>query len=329
MSALGEAYQVLSDCPHCKVEAAVVELMDPIHPACHFGVPARLFCRLCSWEVVAADEQFVPRMPIRAGRCPNCNKPLSEAARAGRDSCDRCGYSPSTEQKHAPLAMNDPLVATERLGSWAAEEGEEDIDLFCQSNMGLSAGEVVELLRQNQKVGTTFDVIAFLFPGGGQGGHETQGPPVRTVRRSEMPPTPPPLERSTPQFDPSIPARALISVMVADGELRGGEEHFINRFLEREGLPPFSQQDMRVWRPQEVGEVADPAKRELILEAMVHLMHLDRERDGSEWKVITAYARAWGIDEERLKHWDRLYDRRYSSAMSAFWRTLSHFVRLH
>ncbi|MBT3218089.1 MAG: hypothetical protein HN348_03285, partial [Proteobacteria bacterium] len=253
----------------------------------------------------------------------------SEATRGGRDACDRCGYSPTIFEKAPPLEMSDPKRALKHLRLWAALEGETDVEVFCQSNMGLSADQVVDLLRQKQKVGTTFDVIAFLFPGGGQGGRETEGPPIKVVQQSELPPTPPPLETSTSKFDPRIPARALVSVMVADGELRGGEEHFIARFLEREGLPPLSQQDMRVWRPQEVGKVTNPAMRELIVEAMVHLMHLDRERDGSEWKVITAYARAWNVDDERLKHWDQLYDRRYSSSMSALWRALSHFVRLH
>ena len=57
--------------------------------------------------------------------------------------------------------------------------------------------------------------------------------------------------------------------------------------------------------------------------------HLDRERDGSEWKVITAYAAAWGVSEERLRRWDVAYDRRYATVMSRLWRSLSKLVRIH
>ena len=104
---------------------------------------------------------------------------------------------------------------------------------------------------------------------------------------------------------------------------------FIEQFLERGGFEPLSQADLRLWRPAELEPPPPAEERERILEAAVHLAHLDRERDGSEWKVIHAFATAWGIDEARLKAWDTAYDRRYATAMTRLWRSLSRLVRTH
>ena len=60
----------------------------------------------------------------------------------------------------------------------------------------------------------------------------------------------------------------------------------------------------------------------------MHLMHLDREPDGSERKVVTAYARAWGIPDSQLALWDKQYDRHYSNVMSRLWRSLTGLVRV-
>src|SRR6185503_20116391 len=97
-----------------------------------------------------------------------------------------------------------------------------------------------------------------------------------------------------PAADVRAAARVLVSVMVADGELRAGERQFVERFLQTEGLPPFEPADLRVWRPSEVTGLA-AALRPKVLEAAIALAHLDRMRDGSEWKIIQAYARAWGV----------------------------------
>ena len=56
---------------------------------------------------------------------------------------------------------------------------------------------------------------------------------------------------------------------------------------------------------------------------------MNRQRDGSEWKVVVAFARSWGVSEDDVNRWDRMYDRRYANAMTMLWRTLSGFVRLH
>jgi hypothetical protein len=316
-----DPWQVLSDCPHCLCEAAVVEEMDPVHPACHLGVPARRRCRLCAWEQVAVEEPFAPRHPTSLGRCPACHKPLSEAARAGEGPCSHCGYAPTLREVRAPEDLRDEGEAVAALARWAAEEGEPDVGAFCVANMGVAATVVVAALARRERVGTTFDVIAFLFPGGGAPG-ATADPRSPAIAKPVTAPAPASIEAPAATMDPRTPARVLVSVMVADGTLRSGERTFVVRWLAREGLPPLGPDDLRVWRPSELGAPPPPEVRDRLLEAAVQLMHLDRERDGSEWRVIRTFARAWGVPDAALEAWDRRFDRRYASPMARLARAL-------
>jgi hypothetical protein len=156
-------------------------------------------------------------------------------------------------------------------------------------------------------------VIAFLFPGAG-------GAVSRSLERTQvvdgLPAAEAPEPAPRPAADPRTAVRLLVSVMVADGSLRAGERTFVVRFLEREGLPPLAPEDLRVWRPAELGAPPDAALCDRALEAAVHLMHLDRERDGSEWTVVREFARAWSVPEQRLSEWDRRYGQRYTGIMA-------------
>lgn len=329
MNPLGDPYQVLADCPHCHTEAAVLQLMDPLHPACHLGVPASTRCRLCGHAEEADEELFAPRLPMTSGRCPACTKPLSEEARAGEAPCPHCGYQPRVQRLREPLDLSDPDLARRALARWAAEEGEE-VGVFCRANMGREVDQLVAALVAGQPVGTSFDVIAYLFPAGPAGrGASAAARTPEVVDREPVEEEEAPLEVVEETWSPRTPARTLISVMLADGELRPGERLFIDTFLDRAGYPALDSADLRVWRPQELGPLPPPQVREQLVEAAVHLAHLDRERDGSEWKVISAYAAAWGITEAQLKQWDTAYDRRYATAMSRLWRSLSRLVRVH
>ncbi|HHO52252.1 MAG TPA: hypothetical protein ENK18_15590, partial [Deltaproteobacteria bacterium] len=114
-----DPWHVLSDCPHCLAEAVVLEEMDPLHPACHLGVPARRQCRLCRWEEIAAAEPFQSSQPPSRGRCPCCDAPLGEHARSGHGPCPGCGYQPTLEQIRAPEDLKDPGRALWALRRWA------------------------------------------------------------------------------------------------------------------------------------------------------------------------------------------------------------------
>jgi hypothetical protein len=328
------AWQVLSDCPHCLTEAAVVELMDPLHPACHMGLPVETRCRLCAWTVLTAAEPFAPRAPLSAARCPACQARLSDPSRSGDAPCAGCGYAPLRATVRPPEDLTEPSAARAALARWAIEEGVTEVDVFCRSNMGLGGDDVVALLVAHRPIATTFDVIAYLFPQAHPGAQGPIGPDARStaIEVVDRPPVAPPDPVSPPTshgMDPRTPGRVLVSVMVADGELRQGELRFVTRFLAAEGLPALHPSETRVWRPAELGAVPPPELRDRLVEACVHLAHLDRERDGSEMKVITAFARAWGVPDARVAAWDALYDRRYATVMTRLWRSLSRLVRAH
>ena len=197
----------------------------------------------------------------------------------------------------APGDLTDPAAARAAVERWATEEQFDDPDAFCQTYMGSSFSDVIARLQAGQEVSTSFDVIAYLFPGGGGGGRATSSERVtvqetaRAATTAIEAPTPP----AAVQMDPRLPGRVLVSVMCADGQLRPGERHFIDAFLTHHQLPAVVDSDLRTWRPAELGPRPSAEVGLCLLEAAVHLMHLDRERDGSEYKVIRAFATAWGV----------------------------------
>jgi hypothetical protein len=242
------AYQVLTDCPHCRVEGALLELMDPSE---RIGVPLESRCRLCGFATELGDTTALP----------------------------------------TPLLDEEDVVHA--LARWAEGDGEADVHVFAAANFGgLTPRSVAQRVLNGQRVETTFDVVAFLFPAM-SGGASTGGaaervelrPRPRELVREAPPPGPPPVE-------PLAAARALVSVMVADGHLRPAERVFVARTLERLGAPDMPESEWRVWRPHEVGRPADPAA---FIQAMRALALCDKEPDGSEARVILEYARAWGV----------------------------------
>ncbi|MFT7519073.1 MAG: putative tellurite resistance protein B-like protein [Kiritimatiellia bacterium] len=323
-----QPWQVLAECPHCQVAAALVQLMDPTHPASHLGRPVHERCRLCGWQTRAADEPFAPQQPHSSGRCPACQKVLSDAARSGRGTCGHCTYGPRLRETHPPMALNTEDLARRALQRWSIEEGEPDVSQFCEAHMGMQVNQVVRALNDRVPVDTSFDVIAFLFPGAGGGGagggargHADVSTPS-SMSKEQLDPT---VETT---MDPRTPARVLISVMVADGELRPGEQRFIQEFLAAEGLQPLQDSDLRIWRPHELVPPPPYELRHRLVEATVHLMHLDHERDGSEYKVVRAFAGAWGITDAELQAWDQAYDKRYATTMTRLWAALSKLIRV-
>jgi hypothetical protein len=63
------------------------------------------------------------------------------------------------------------------------------------------------------------------------------------------------------------------------------------------------------------------------LEAAVELVHLDGQRDDSEWRMIRDYARWWGISESTIGAWDLKYQAKYASPLQTVWSALSGFVK--
>jgi uncharacterized tellurite resistance protein B-like protein len=304
---LSQPWQVLVDCPHCRTESAVVEWMDPAHGACAFGVPAERRCRMCGWQQVAVA------LPQGDGRCPGCHVELT--VEEGR--CARCGFEPALLPSVPPANLQDAQRARAALARWAEEEGEEDLDVFCSGSFGAPPDEVVGKLVRHEPVPTTFDVMAFLFPSSSSGGpvqRVVEGSGRVTIEEEAAQERAP--SGAAPEWEARTAARLLASVMVADGKLLASERRLLGVLLEAERLPPLSSADLRLWRPGELPAPADAGLRDRLLEAAVQLMHVDGERDESEWRFIRAVARRWGVAERKLAGWDRRYEARYSALLT-------------
>ncbi len=211
------------------------------------------------------------------------------------------------------------------LARWAAEEGEPDLDRFCEGGFGgLSAAEVGARLVARQPVSTNFDVLAWLFGGmSGSAASEADSRPVPGARSNAPSVSDVEAERLGPSLPPPFrPARALASVLLADGLIRPSERALVDRVLGRAGAPPLADGDLRVWHPYEVGRPEDPRPW---VEAMVHLVWSDGQRDESEWRVLRELARAWAFPMDQLDALDAREQARNAPLSARAW---SSFKRL-
>ncbi|MEZ4317513.1 MAG: hypothetical protein R3F61_08410 [Myxococcota bacterium] len=310
------AWQVIADCAHCGTRGGVLQLMDPEHPACHLGVPASEECQMCGEHRSAGEPVLSPRDPIGSNRCPGCRKPLSAASR-DEARCEACGFTAEVTVR-AGLDLSDAGAIRAGLERWAASEG-VTIDELCESSLGGPTDAVVAKYLAREPVESSLDAIAFLFPGMAAGsalGANIEAPDA---------PKHAPVEQREP--DPRAAARLLVSVMVADGQIRAGERAFVDAFLVAHGLEPLAPSELRPWRPHEVGPIGSAELAEGAVRAAVELMHLDGERDGSELRIVRTFARAWGVTERDVEQWNRQYDRRYAPPLRVVWRALNRWVR--
>ena len=138
-----EAFQVLSDCPRCRVESAVVELVDP---SIVEGIAVESHCRLC-------------------GYATSMGQITSEGVR-----------------------FREEAQARAALFAWAEAEGEGDLEVFCVANLGgLCVEAACQRLLAGQRITTSFDVVAFLFPGLGGGGEVMASPETEMVTLKPSP----------------------------------------------------------------------------------------------------------------------------------------------
>ncbi|MFO0710676.1 MAG: hypothetical protein U0353_12600 [Sandaracinus sp.] len=280
-----EAFEALADCEACLVEASVVELI--------------------------AQEDGRGRVLER--RCRACLRTSKEGVLL-----------------HAgDVLRGEPARARAALERWAREEGDPDAVRFVAAHFSHPIDTVVEQLARGERVETSFDAIAWLFPGvgaaggGGGGGaavtpfdaHDTleSGPPsfappnpeitwpeVLRVRASLPPMEIPVTHESIPKhLQPlRVSARALASVMLADGVADAADRAFVDRALAAWGHPPIEAADLAVWRPHDLGWPHDPGA---VLEAMCRLAYVDGQRDATEWRVVREFARSWGLSLDAVE----------------------------
>ena len=255
------AFQLLTDCPTCLIEGGMLEMVDP---SGKLAVTVEGRCRLCLRRTEFGELKV-------------------EGARF--------------------RSVDEVVVA---LDVWAVTDGEPDVMTFTQVNMGgLTPAEVARRVLRGERVETSFDVIAFLFPQAASGSAfspDDRKPEVRVANEvTSLPPAVPEQVWTAPPFDPADVARALVSVMVADGVVRASEKKFLARMCAEWKAPALPESEFRVWRPQEMGLPPDPQR---LLDVMRLMCIVDREADGTEVRILQEYARAWGLTLD-LRQLDR------------------------
>lgn len=254
-------FQLVSDCPTCLIEGGVLEMVDP---SGKLAVTLEGRCRLCLRQTE-----------------------LGEVTAEGAQF---------ESVEHVVLALE----------GWAAIDGEPDVLMFTQVNMGgLTPAEVAHRVLRGERVETTFDVMAFLFPQAGSGSSfspDDRKPEVRVANEvTPLPAAVPEPLWTAPSFGPTDVARALVSVMVADGVVRASEKQFLVRLCAEWKAPALPEAEYRVWRPQEMGLPLEPQR---LLDVMRLMCVVDREADGTEVRILQEYARAWGLQLD-LRQLDR------------------------
>lgn len=227
--------------------------------------------------------------------------------------------------------LGDPARARAALARWAEEEGDPDPARFVLAHFGgLDADGVAARLARGVRVETSFDAIAWLFPGvGAVGGGSpdradtlVDGPrahpeprrssfPEAPMRRTSL--VPPTIPRTNDAMPPHknpirVAARALASVMLSDGIATPADRAFVDRTLASWSHPPLRDDDLAVWRPH---DLAFPDDAQRTIEAMARLAYVDGQRDATEWRVVREFARAWGVSLERLERFGDRLDREH------------------
>ncbi len=165
----GSAVELFDDCPHCLLEGGLVETYDARVPACRFGVPARVTCKLCGLAKVGrvAAPKLAPDLTRVAGnRCPACIEELSAEALDVR-RCGQCGAKALLvdEVAAADLTSYDALLA--QLDTWARREGFPSVDaLLSATFVVVDLEHLFEMIRR----GAPLETVADPFSLGGRAG---------------------------------------------------------------------------------------------------------------------------------------------------------------
>jgi hypothetical protein len=259
--------------------------------------------------------------------CPVCGSELDEAVRASH-RCPFCGAHAVLEETSPARPIRTQAELETALTTWAREEGLSSAGDLVEAYFALtSTTAIYEALARGEPIETTFDVADYLFSGSAAGGGATAGP---TIFREEEPapatvriPQPVSIARLGGPRDELL---ALASVAAADGDANADDLAVLLRAAEKRGLPPLDPGDIRVWRPNEVAPPPTLPGRERLLEEMFRMGWADGQMDESEMRVIKDFARAWGIDPERLREWIKLYSFGDANRLERWFRRIGLFL---
>jgi len=311
------------DCPSCLVEGAAIETWGDDDGAredgacCRLGVPQLLACRLCGLR--AQGVVHGASSTNHESGCPGCGSALDDAARASH-VCPTCRAYAGQVETATPTPFPDlPVDELERaLQEWAVAEGLSTGDELLSAYFDVvGPGELHAALQRRERVETTFDVADYFLGGGVAGPACTVGPRggaiAMEVGRAPLSSSlleKRAAERTLPLARTASPRdelRAIASVLAADGETGAADVAWLARAAEARGIAPIERDELRVWRPNELPPPPTLEDRERVLEEMFRIGTCGGDIDDSELRVVREFARAWGVDPDRLRQWAELY----------------------
>lgn len=301
-------FELVSDCPDCRVDGTVTELYDPSAPVCAFGLPAESSCRLClaRWvgEVIPGPDN-TPVTLRGDGHCPGCARVLSDDEVAAH-ACGLCGTRAHLPRTRDGVDLRDRAALEARLRALADEDGETNLARYLDANfLGHSLDELHATVLSGARVETGLDAWFSLFGRGGRGAspHAVRPPPSPPKLASDVAAGP------ARHHDPRAMLLALVSILVADGQQDPREVAFVDRFLAQEGFDPLRPTEVKVHRPMEIAGRIPPSRRAEVVELMAQLACVDGVADPSELRVLSSYASAWGIPSDDVDAWVQHYQR--------------------
>lgn len=291
------AFEVRVDCPSCLVEGARIETWDADSRSFAFDLPESIRCRMCGHEAGIEHDEAGARALL----------------------VDRVAA-------RSFVALADLEAA---LGTWAVEEGlTSHGDLLDAFFVLRTSADIFSAVQRRERVETTFDVADYLFSSGAGGGGGGGGT-VAMISKDEDHPV---LSRPSmpmsirPMASPREELLAIAAVAAADGEASADDLVALQRAADKRGVMPLSPDEIRVWRPNEIPPPSTLVDRERVLEEMFQTGWSDGQMDESELRVIRDFARAWGIDPERLREWTELYSLGDSNAVERWFRRIGLFL---
>jgi hypothetical protein len=268
-------HQVLSDCPACHVEAALVELYDPQQ---RVGVALEARCRLCGYEAEYGE------LRREGDRFTSVFEVMEALNRwSGED-----GEEDVRQFTAANFQGLTPEQVAERVIAGLTVETGFDVIAWLFPNAGAMATEAAP--RREEAVPRREDAQRWQMRPPERKPGAVISPTINRIRHT--PTMSADLPVSPVELHPDAEGKALISVMMADGIAHPSERRWIEAYLRKSNqeMPPESE--WRVWRPPETGFVKDPVA---VVEAMRRVAMANGEIDGSEVRVIREYARAWQV----------------------------------
>jgi hypothetical protein len=226
----------------------------------------------------------------------------------------------------------DPGELARALGAWAAAEEIASADELVDACFVLSTpADILAALIRGEPVETTFDVVDFLFSSGhGQGGAGEAKPAVLADvpdRDRGSPPASVPGPVSLRRVGgPRDELLALASVAASDGEASPEDLEVLAKAAAMRGIPPLDLAEIRVRRPAEIDPPPTLVQRERLVEEMLWMAWSDDQLDESEVRVVRDFARAWGVDPQRVTEWTAIATSRGSSRIARWIDRVGYFL---